>query len=115
MYKNQNQIDTYPSSTYSQCNSPSSTTITKKSNQSNKSNALFATLVELNSSFTAVVVRFLADRWQFILRVSTKFENSGNQQYCDHEFVVFNNMNLAFLTILCCILSTSGEYNPLLM
>ena len=73
-----------------QCKFPSSTSITKKSDQSNKSNALFATLAELNSSFTAVVVQFLADRWQFILRVSTKFENSGNQQFGDHEFVVFN-------------------------
>ena len=99
----------------SQCIFPSSTTITKKSDQSNKSNALFATLVELNSSFTAEVVQFLADRWQFILRVSTKFKNSGNQQFGDHEFLSFNNMNLAFLTIFCCILSTLEEYNALLM
>ena len=79
------------------------------------SNALFATLVELNSSFTAVVVQFLADRWQFILRVSTKFKNSGNQQFGDHEFLSFNNINLAFLMIVCLYSQHLGEYNAILM
>ena len=99
------------------CIFPSSTTIKSDHKKSNQCIAIKRPLCYfglLNSRYTVLVVWVLADRWQFILRVSTKFKNSGNQQFGDHEFLVFNTWNVAFLTIVCFYSQLMKVYNSIL-